>query len=332
VTEAAAGGPSGTPGSGEGAGASAGVEASSTPGADRMAEELPEGGGPPGGREPPRGAPGAGTATAPSDDRRDLTARRTPWRVVAYFAASYRRTWRGSVVTSFLNPLLYLLAMGVGLGSLVDRDAGPSSALEGVAYLAFLAPGMLAATAMQTAATESTYPVMGAIKWLRTYFGMLATPLEVSDVVIGHLTWVTIRLTMVCAVFLAVMAGFGVVESPWAVLALPAAVLTGLAFAAPIAAFAATRENDTAFAALFRFGVIPMFLFSGTFFPVSQLPAALRPVAWATPLWHGVELCRTLTLGTAGLLPSLGHTAYLAVWAAVGVVVGLRTHRRRLVV
>ncbi len=274
----------------------------------------------------------AGTVRASSAEWRDVAARRTPWRVVAYFASSYRRTWRGSVVTSFLNPLLYLLAMGVGLGSLVDRGATPASSLDGVRYLAFLAPGMLAATAMQTAATESTYPVMGAIKWLRTYFGMLATPLEVADVVVGHLTWVTIRLTMVAATFLAVMAAFGVVESGWAVLALPAAILTGLAFAAPISAFAATRENDTAFAALFRFGVIPMFLFSGTFFPVSQLPAALRPVAWATPLWHGVELCRTLTLGTAALLPSVGHAAYLAAWAAAGVAVALRTHRRRLVV
>lgn len=274
----------------------------------------------------------AGPSAPATTARRDAAAGRTPWRVVAYFAASYRRTWRGSVVTSFLNPLLYLLAMGVGLGSLVDRGAGSAHSLDGVAYLPFLAPGLLAATSMQTAAAESTYPVMGAIKWLRTYVGMLATPLEVADVVVGHLLWVTLRLTTVAAIFLAVMAGFGVVESAWAVLALPAAVLTGLGFAAPIAAFAATRENDTAFAALFRFGVIPMFLFSGTFFPVAQLPAALRPVAWATPLWHGVELCRSLTLGTADLLPSVGHAAYLAAWAAVGLAVALRTHRRRLVV
>lgn len=290
------------------------------------------------------GGPGAGITASPpaavastptgstAAGRGDVAARRNPGRVVAYFAASYRRTWRGSVVTSFLNPLLYLLAMGVGLGTLVDHGSDASKALDGVAYLSFLAPGMLAATAMQTAAAESTYPVMGAIKWLRTYFGMLATPLEVSDLVVGHLAWVTIRLTMVSAVFLAVMAGFGVIESAWAILALPAAVLTGLAFAAPIAAFAATRENDTAFAALFRFGVIPMFLFSGTFFPVSQLPVALRPVAWATPLWHGVELCRTLTLGTAGAGPSAGHVAYLAAWAAAGLAVALRTHRKRLVV
>ena len=129
------------------------------------------------------------------------------------------------------------------------------------------------------AAMESTWPVMAAVKWLKTYDAMLATPLRVRDVLVGHLTWIALRVLMTCAVFLAVMAAFGAVKSPEAVLLLPVGVLTGLAFAAPIAAYAVTLERDSGLSALFRFGIIPMFLFSGTFFPVSQLPAAVRPVA-----------------------------------------------------
>jgi lipooligosaccharide transport system permease protein len=184
---------------------------------------------------------------------------------------------------------------------------------------------------MQTAAMESTWPVMAAVKWLKTYDAMLATPLRVRDVLLGHLTWIALRVTMTCAVFLAVMAAFGAVKSPEAVLLLPVGVLTGLAFAAPIAAYAVTLERDGGLSALFRFGIIPMFLFSGTFFPVSQLPAALRPVAYITPLWHGVDLSRHLALGRASFLGSLAHVAYLLLWAAVGTAIATVTYRRRLV-
>ena len=154
---------------------------------------------------------------------------------------------------------------------------------------------------------------MGAIKWMRTYFAMLATPLRVVDVLRGHLGWIAVRLAMVSAIYLAVVAAFGVVHSPLAVLALPAAVATGLAFAAPIAAYSATQERDVAFIAIYRFALIPLFLFSGTFFPVTRLPGWLQPVAYATPLYHGVSLCRGLVLGTADLWPSLGSALYLVV-------------------
>jgi lipooligosaccharide transport system permease protein len=135
---------------------------------------------------------------------------------------------------------------------------------------------------------------------------------------------------MVCTVFLAVMAMFGAIKSPEAVLLIPAGLLTGLAFAAPIAAYAVTLERDSGLTALFRFGVMPMFLFSGTFFPVTQLPAVLRVVAYVTPLWHGVDLCRHLALGRASLAGSLGHIAYLLLWFGVGFAVALSTYRRRL--
>jgi len=245
------------------------------------------------------------------------------------WAYRYKRTWRGSAVSGVLQPVLFLAAMGLGLGSLVNR--GHATSLGGVTYLVFLAPALLAAGAMQTAALESTWPVMAAVKWLKTYDAMLATPLRVRDVLAGHLIWIALRVTMTCGVFLAVMAAFGAVKSPEAVFLLPAGVLTGLAFAAPIAAYAVTLERDGALSALFRFGIVPMFLFSGTFFPVSQLPAALQPIAYITPLWHGVDLCRHLALGQASLLGSLAHVAYLLVWIVVGTAIARVTYRRRLV-
>jgi lipooligosaccharide transport system permease protein len=247
-----------------------------------------------------------------------------------YWLTNYRRTWRGSIYSSVLSPLLYLGAMGVGLGTLVDAHG--TASLGGLSYLAFLAPGLLAAAAMQAALEESTYPVLGSVKWRRTYYAAAASPLRPADIFHGHLLFTVMRLTMNSAVFLAVMAAFGAVASPWALAALPAAVLTGLAFAAPIEAWAITVTKDTSFALIFRFGLIPLFLFSGTFFPVTQLPVWLRPLAYLTPLWHGVALCRSLTLGTASLGGALVNVAYLAALAAVSIAAGHRTYRRRLYV
>ena len=262
----------------------------------------------------------------------EVPARRmaTPmWlRAARYWGYQYRRTWRSSVVTSFLIPVLYLAAMGIALGSLIDKH---SHGVDGVTYVAFLAPGLLAGTCMQIGTNDATYPVMGAIKWMRTYLAQLAAPLDVYDVLLGHLAWIAARLAIVVSIYLAVMAAFGIVYSPWAVLALPAGILTGIAFAAPVAAFAATQDKDSAFSTLYRFAIIPMFLFSGTFFPVSQLPTWLQAVAYVTPLFHGVALCRDLTLGQVGWA-DLGHVAYLGACVAVGYAAARRTFARRLVV
>jgi lipooligosaccharide transport system permease protein len=230
-----------------------------------------------------------------------------------------------------LQPVLFLAAMGYGLGSLVNQGPAQQQSLGGVEYVDFLAPGLLAAAAMQTAAMESSWPVMAAVKWLKTYDAMLATPLRVRDVLAGHLTWITMRVSMGAAVFIVVMALFGTIKSVQGVFLLPTAVLTGLAFAAPIVAFSVTLERDSGLTALFRFGIIPMFLFSGTFFPVEQLPAALQPLAYITPLWHGVDLCRDLSLGAASFLGSLGHVAYLSAWTVAGALIANVTYRRRLV-
>jgi lipooligosaccharide transport system permease protein len=204
--------------------------------------------------------------------------------------------------------------------------------VAGVHYLDFIAPGLMAATAMQVASNESMYPVLGAIKWIRTYFAMLATPLRVIDVLMGHIGWIVVRLLLVSTIYLGVMAAFGTVHSVLAVGAPPAAVLTGLAFAAPISAFSARQQNDIGFTTIYRFGLIPLFLFSGTFFPVSQLPGWLQPVAVITPLYHGVALCRALVLGTAQWWPSLGHALYLAGVTAVGMMLAKAAYQRRLVV
>lgn len=242
--------------------------------------------------------------------------------------ANYRHNWRGTVVSSILEPLLFLTAMGVGLGTLVDsagRLAGDAT------YLQFLAPGLLAATAMQVGTMESTYPVMGAIKWHRTFYAMLDTPLGIGSLVIGQQLFVLFRLATTCLVYLVVIALFGALATPWGILAWPAAVLTGMAFTAPITAFAATRDNDAGFAALFRFGIVPMFLFSGTFFPIEQLPDVLEPVAYLVPLWHGVDLCRSLALGTAEWGMTVVHVAYLGCWVVAGVLLSRAAFRRRLV-
>jgi lipooligosaccharide transport system permease protein len=235
--------------------------------------------------------------------------------VIEGFLATYRHTWRGTAVGSFLAPFLFLLSLGVGLGSEVD-DAGRL----GTSYLDFVAPGILAATAMQIAAVECTWPVMAGMRWLRTFQATLATPVGVADLVAGRMGWVALRVGASTGVFLAVVAAFGAVSSPLAILAFPASVLTGLAIGAPIEAFAATRDRADSFAGIQRFIVLPTFLFAGTFFPVERLPDQLEPLVWLVPLWHGVELCRHLTFGDlgpvdvlhAGILLALAVGGYLA--------------------
>ncbi len=249
-------------------------------------------------------------------------------RQLRFWLVNYRRTWRGSIYSGVLNPVLYLGAMGLGLGTLVDRRG--TASLGHVSYLVFLAPGLLAAAAMQTAMGESTYPILGSVKWLKTYQAAIASPLRPVDLFRGHLLFTAMRLVANSGVFLIVMAIFGAVRSAWVIASLPAAVLTGMAFAAPIEAYAITREKDNSFAVLFRFGMIPLFLFSGTFFPISQLPAVVRPLAYITPLWHGVALCRSFDLGTAQFVGSALHVAYLGAVTAIGIYAGNRTYRRRL--
>jgi lipooligosaccharide transport system permease protein len=237
-----------------------------------------------------------------------------------YWLHTFMPAWRVSLVVSVLIPVLYLAGLGVGLGALVD----------GMDYLAFVAPGLLVATAMQVGASEAGQPVRGAVQWTKAYHAMLATPLGVRDVLHGHLLWILLRVAAGSAIYAGVIALFGAVRSPWAMLAMPVAVLTGMAFAAPIAAFAVTQDRDLGFAVLSRFVIVPMFMFSGTFFPIGELPGALELVAYVMPLWHGVDLARELCLGGAGVGPALLHAGYLGLWALAGTAAAGITFRRRL--
>jgi lipooligosaccharide transport system permease protein len=247
-------------------------------------------------------------------------------RAYEYWMAVYRRVWRGTIFTSVLNPVLYLSALGIGLGKLVNNGANPL----GIPYLDFVAPGLLAAVGMQIATIESSFPVRGAIRWNRQYHAMLATPLRIRDLVAGHLMYVATRVAIASALYLAVIAAFGAVHSALAILAWPVAILIGVAIGAPVSALSAWAENEI-FNPLFRFAITPMFLFSGTFFPVTRLPQGLREVAYATPLWHGVDLVRKLSLGTATLGLSVLHVAYLSLWFVVGAVLAQRAYAGRLV-
>jgi len=249
-------------------------------------------------------------------------------RVVEHNALVFKRLWRGSMTVSFFTPLFFLASMGLGLGSLVNRSSG---GVGGVPYIDFLAPGLLAATTMQTAAFECTYPILAKILWDRIYDAMLATPLKVRDVVIGEVAWVTFRMFLVASIFWIVMAIFGVARTPESLLAIPAATLCGLAFATPLIAFTATQKNDSAMGAVFRLVITPLFLFGGAFFPITRLPLLLQGIAWATPLSHGVALTRGLVLGTVGMPEAALHVVVLLLFVIVGIVIAFPILRQRLV-
>lgn len=243
-------------------------------------------------------------------------------RVVESQALAYKRLWRASLFSTFVSPVLYLAAMGVGLGSYVERFD----------FLAFIAPGLLAAQAMQLGFSEASWPVMAGVKWIKNYFAMLATPIGAPDIAVGLIAWIGVRLLLASAIFAVVMTVFGAGSGLGLLLAVPAAVLTGLAYAAPSAAYTARLQDESGLASVMRFVIVPMFLFSGTFFPVEELPNLLEPVAYVIPLWHGVTLCRSLTMGTATFAGSALHVGYLALWVIVGMAFAIRNFKKRMVV
>lgn len=253
-------------------------------------------------------------------------------RVFEHRLVIYKRTFRASLFSSFLTPVLFLTAMGLGLGGYVDQSR--DAALGGVSYLAFLAPGLLVATCMQAGAFEATFPIMAGLVWSRVYHAMFATPITPRDIALGNIAWFGARLLLIAAVFTVVIVAFGAATSPLILLAIPVAALTGLGFATPIAAFAATQRTPERFAAIFRFGIMPLFLFSGTFYPIESLPTFVQPLAWLTPLYHGVVLARGLSLGTFGTSPTIEmaviHLAILVGFTVVGAILTVRTVSAKL--
>ena len=250
------------------------------------------------------------------------------WPAFRYWLTLYGRTWRGTIVISVANPLLFLLGIGAGLGHLVDQ--GHSAALGGVSYAAFFAPGLLAASAMQTGYIEGGGRVTAAAGWAGSYRTAATTPLEPGEILAGHLLFIAFRLLTSSAAFVVVMVLFGATADWWAIAALPAALLTGLAFAAPAAAWAVGLRSMAKISAVFRFVVMPMYMFSGTFFALDQLPRGVRLVASALPLSQGVALCRSLSLGTASTAGVAAHAGYLLAFVLVGIAVARVTYRRRL--
>ncbi len=228
----------------------------------------------------------------------------------------YRRAWI-IIFSGFFEPVFYLLGIGLGLGRLVGEVAGPGGVP--IAYTLFVAPALLASAAMNGAILEATFNFFFKLRWQKTFDAILATPMAVADVAIGELGWALIRGGLYAVAFMVVAAVFGLVTTPLALLAVPAALLIGFAFGALAMAATSFMRTWQDFD-LIQMVVLPQFLFSATFFPLETYPEPLRIVVQLTPLYHGVDLIRSLMVGviTPGLLV---HVAYLTVMGLLGLVV-----------
>lgn len=237
----------------------------------------------------------------------------------------YRRLWL-IVFSGFFEPVFYLFSIGVGISALVGPVAGPDGEL--VEYTAFVAPALLAASAMNGAVFESTMNIFWKLKWAKVYDGMLSAPLNVWDIAIGEIAWSQIRGGLYAGAFLIVALVMGLLQSWWALLAMPAALLIGVAFGA--VGFATTtylkswQDFD-----MVNLVMMPLFLFSATFYPLDVYPPALQAIAQVSPLYHGVEIIRGLTLGVVDSR-MLGHIAFLVVMTAVGFAITARRLERLL--
>jgi lipooligosaccharide transport system permease protein len=253
-----------------------------------------------------------------------------------YFAEHMLRSMRAYVVTiavtSVGNPLLYLFSMGVGLATIVDRAGADHPAFDGVGYLAFAAPALLVSSAVMTSSNETMYPVMAGFKWRRTYYGPHATPLAPGQLAAGHLMAIGVRLLIQCGVFFLIMLAFGAAPGPWAWMLVPIGVFAGLAFGAPVMAYSAFIERENfQFSMIQRFVVMPLFLFSGTFYPLEAMPAAMQWIGWISPLWHGNQLGRIASYGLeVPAWVAAVHIAYLAVLLAGGIWWARRNYAARM--
>ena len=211
-------------------------------------------------------------------------------------------------------------------------DKGGANATGGVSYLQFLAPALLVSTVMQGAAGEGTFPVLAGFHWIRRYYAQYATPLTPRAIAFGQLAWNATHALMVGTIFCLIIILFGAAATPGILWSIPIGVLTGITFSAPIAAFMTTQRDTNAWNNIWRFGITPLFLFSGTFFPIERLPELIRPIAWILPLWHGVDLARSAALGTIGdnIPLVLAHVAILLAVAVGGTWAMFRMYQREL--
>jgi len=253
-----------------------------------------------------------------------------PLRIAERELRLYRRIWRENAIGAFVQPFLYLLGVGVGVGSLVDTGGAAAEILGDVSYFAFYATALLATTAMFNTAQEALWPTMDGFRWSNAYRSMVGTPLEPRDIATAFLLRFGGRALITATGVAIVLAVFDDTRSLGLLAAIPVAVSCGLAFAMPIAAWTASRDVDNTFPAIMRFVIMPMFLFGGAFYPISQLPQALQAVAWVTPLWHAIELCRGAVLGGLGSSAALGHLAVLFAYVIAGWVACSIVFTRRL--
>lgn len=253
------------------------------------------------------------------------------WFYIEYWLRS-ARAWFSSILVSMVGePLLYLVALGVGLGTLVDSGAGT---VDGVSYLVFVAPALMVSTVVMSTGSELTYPVMAGFKWDRLYYGPHATPLTPAQIALGHFLGVLLRFTLQATVFWVFLVAFGAAPRGWAIslLTIPIAVLAAAAFGAPLQAYAARLTDEGyQFAFIQRFVIMPMFLFAGTFFPLASMPAYLHWIGWISPVWHGTELARQVTYGaeSSGWLTLL-HVAVLVGMTVAGLLWARRTYTARM--
>ena len=240
------------------------------------------------------------------------------WYVAEHRIRSMRAYLQTMIATSIGNPLVYLFALGVGLAALVDREVS-AGAGHNVSYLVFVAPALLATAAVMVAAEEASYPMMMGFKWNPIFFAMNAAPISGNQIVNGMVISIMVRILPTVAIYYLVMLIFGAVPSPWGVLGMLSACLTGLAIACLIMSYTSRITEDKGqMAMIMRFGITPMFLFSGTFFPLETLPVYLQWIGWISPLWHGAELGRVFSYGLAEpIWLTLIHVAYLVVLSAV---------------
>lgn len=259
-----------------------------------------------------------------------------PRRLGGWYAAEHRllgiRAYLGTALaTGIASPYVYLYALGVGLATVVDQGTGANQAL-GVSFLVFVAPALLATSAMTVASEEFSYPIFGGFKWNPVFQAMNASPLSPAQIIDGQVIGVAIRMAPTCIAYFGFMLLFGAVPLGTGFLAIGAAVLTGMAIGVMLMAYVATLTQDTGqIAMVMRFVITPLSLFSGTFFPLTQFPVWLQWIGWISPLWHGTELGRVATYGMQEpLWLTVAHVAYLLLWLAVGWALARRVATRRL--
>jgi lipooligosaccharide transport system permease protein len=229
------------------------------------------------------------------------------------------------------NPVLYLVSIGLGLGSYIDKNTG-SMGIDGVSYITFLAPALLATAAIQGAIDESVFPTLEGFKWNKTFFSMNATPLSGNHIAMGVFFNSLIRVTFTAVTYWLVMLVLGVLQSPRAWLAIFTAVMAGAAFGAMMQALAGLLENENVFFTVVqRFIIMPLFLFSGTFYPLTNMPVYLQWIGWISPLWHATQLGRWLTYGSEISTSMLVlHFALLSSILIVGLISSRRIFTKRL--